>query len=55
MHKIYNEITPATMLQLFQKVSHQYPTFQQRSQISATRHLKEVLLNLNTELQREEC
>ena len=52
MHKSYNETAPATFFELCQKVSHPYPT---GFSDSATRYLKQILLNINTEFQAEEC
>ena len=44
MYKVYNETASAIFFELFQKVSHLI-------QNCATRYLKKILLNANTEFQ----
>ena len=52
MHKVYNDTAPAKFFELFKKfLIH----IQEGFQNCATRYLKQILLNANTEFQAEEC
>ena len=52
IHKVYNKTTPATFFELFQK---SLILIQQGFQNCAARYLKQILLNVNTEFQVEDC